>query len=176
VVAAACVLKILVFRAHWPLQIKAVDFLETAGRVELFLSLFIYVFFLSPTILFLSTFRYIILSLFLLPFTSNVFFVFCFIYLFHFHSRFCIFPSYIFFIPLLLLYSFFFFNIIFLIEFCRAARDLKRCSTFSWLYLHYIVRECTQFMWCLSPRINSRFQLILNHSPLNVSSTNSKKW
>lgn len=41
VVAAACVLKVLVFRAHWPLTMEAAGFLETAGCVKFFLSFFI---------------------------------------------------------------------------------------------------------------------------------------
>lgn len=179
-VATACVWKILVCRAHWLLKMKSIGFLETAECVELFLSFFI-LFFPPPTILFLffSTLRYIILSLFLLPFTSNVFFMFCFIYLFISLSFSLLYLSVlydlIFFIALILSYSFFFEYHI-LIEFCRAARDLKRCSNLSWLYLHYIIWECIQFMWCMSHWTNSRFQVILQHSPVNVSSTNSKKW
>lgn len=103
-----------------------------------FFCLFLFLFILSHKILFFSTFRYIILSLFLLPFTSNLFFVFCFIYLFRFHFGSLSFrpiPS----LSLYLSYIICFLNIIFLIEFCRPASDLKRCKNLSWRYLHYIL-------------------------------------
>jgi len=161
VAAAACVLKTLVFRAHWPLKMKAVGFLETAGRVKLFLCFF-YSFSFSHNFVFL-TFPYIILTLFLLPCTPNVFFAFCSIYLFSSLSFSPLYHSILYLLYPFTFVIYFFFNILFLIEFCKAARDLKRCSKLSWLYLHYIVWECSQFMLCMSHWINSRFLVILNH-------------
>lgn len=172
-VSAACVLKVLVFRAQWPLQMKAVGFLETVGCVKLFVffhffSLFLPQFCFSRrfAILFYHCFSYPLLLMSSLRFALFISISFSLLYLSVLYLLY----------PFTFVIFFLFLNVIFLIEFCRAARDLKSCRDFSCLCLHYIVWECTQFMWFMSHWINSLFQVILNHSPLNVSSPNSKKW